>query len=148
MFDIRLTAEPVPDSDGAAVYGRIQIEDYTETFVASLVCWSPDQYEQQWRDACQRLLDGASGSALITSYVDPSVSEFLVWWPLYRDGPVVHVRNELVPYSQLARPFSIEDPWSSIRVRQILSDEGMEISEWDTQVESLRDFLKQSVQRR
>jgi hypothetical protein len=68
MFDIHLTDEVVPESDGNAVYGEIQIEDYTETFVASLVFWTPARYERHWREACQRLIRDGTESALISSY--------------------------------------------------------------------------------
>lgn len=141
MFDIHLTTEMVPESDGQAVYGRIQVEDFNETFIVSLVSWTRDEYESQWFRACQRLLEGAGESALVSSYVAPSESKFFMWWPLYREGEVVHVRNELVPYSQLETPFSAEAPWASVRKRKILTDEGLEISEWDTSVQSIQDFL-------
>jgi hypothetical protein len=143
MFEIRLTNEAVPDSEGQAVYGRIQIEDYTETFVASLVSWTPDEYESQWYRACQRLVEGALESALVSSYVTPPTSEFFMWWPLYREGEIVHVRNELVPYSQLNKPFSVEAPWTSVRERKIATDEGLEISEWNTSIQSIQKFLAQ-----
>jgi hypothetical protein len=140
-FDIYLTGEVVPESDGDAVYGRIHIQDYSETFVASLACWSPTQYEQHWREACQRLISGARESALISSYVEPPMSEFLTWWPLYREGEIIYVRNEILVYSQLSHPFSVESPWSAIRKRQILSDEGLEISEWTMGIRSIREYL-------
>ena len=142
MFDIYLTDEAVPESDGNAVYGHIRIEDYAETFIASLACWTPAQYEKHWREACQRLIDGRQDSAVICSYVESSLSEFLVWWPLYRDGQVVHVQNELLIYSQLSKPFSIEDPWSSIRERRIATDDGSAISEWDTSIQSIHELLE------
>ena len=142
MFDIYLTDEMVPESDGQAVYGKIQMEEYTETFTASLVCWTAADYERQWREACARLAAGKNESALITSYVRPPDSEFLVWWPLYREGEIVHVRNELVFYSQTQVPFSVVDPWRCIRKRRITTDEGLEISEWDTSLRSIRDFVE------
>jgi hypothetical protein len=37
MFKIYLTDEIVPDSEGKAVYGKIYIEDYSETFISSLI---------------------------------------------------------------------------------------------------------------
>jgi hypothetical protein len=144
MFDICLTDEAVPESEGHAVYGKIRIEEYTETFIASLVCWSPRQYERHWREACRRLVDTRQASALVSSYVESSMSEFLVWWLLYPDGQVVHVRNELLIYSQLSEAFSIDDPWSSIRERRFLTGGGSKISEWDTRVESIREFLRRA----
>jgi len=142
MFDIYLTGEVVPESDGHAVYGKIKVGDYAETFVSSLVCWTAADYQRQWLEACERLVGGESVSALIVSYVNPALSEFLVWWPLYRDGDVVHVQNELLIYEQVPTPFVVEDPWSSVRERLIANDDGMEISEWDTQIQSIRDFLR------
>jgi hypothetical protein len=142
MFDIYLTDETVPKSDGNAVYGKIQIEGYAETFVASLVGWTPAQYRQHWREACERVTCEGKESALISSYVEPSWSEFLMWWPLYPDGDVVYVRNELLIYAQQRVPFSIEEPWGSIRQRRTLNDEGLKISEWETTVPSIREFLR------
>ena len=142
MFDIYLTDEVVPESDGHAVYGKIQIEDYSETFVASMVGWTRAQYEQHWREACQRLIRDGKESALISSNEEPSWSEFLVWWPLYRDGDVVYVRNELMIYAQLTEHFSIGNPWASIRKRKIVNDEGLKISEWETTIQSIERYLE------
>jgi hypothetical protein len=141
MFDICLTDEVLPEPDSHAVYGTIQIEDYTETFAASLVRWTRAHYVRHWREACQRLIRGKE-SVLISSYEEPSWSEFLVWWPLYPDGDMVYVRNELLIYAQLTEQFSIENPWASIRERKLVSDEGLKISEWNTTIQSIRDFLE------
>jgi hypothetical protein len=141
MFDIYLTDDVVPESEGQPVYGKIQIEDYTETFVASLVSWTRAHYEQHWREACQRLIGDGKESALISSYQEPSWSEFLVWWPLYPDGDIVYVRNELLIYARQREPFSIEEPSCSVRQRTTVNDEGLKISEWETSARSIREFL-------
>jgi CdiI N-terminal domain len=98
-------------------------------------------YERQWQKACERIIAGEEKSALIVSHVSPPASEFLVWWPLYRDGEIVHVRNELLFYAMMNVPFSVQEPWNSIRDRRATNDEGLEISEWDTNLESLRQFV-------
>lgn len=142
MFDIYLTEEFVEESQHQAVYGKILLGDYTETFVASLVCWSPRNYEEHWRHALERLITGSDRSALIASYVEPGMSEFLTWWPLYQDlNRIVYVRNELLIYSQLIRPFSSELLWTFIRQRQTMTSEGLPISEWITDIESIRECL-------
>ena len=69
------------------------------------------------------------------------MSEFFMWWPLYREGEIVHVRNELVPYSQLTKPFAPNEPWASLKKRKIMMEEGLEISEWITTVEHIHQFL-------
>ena len=46
MFQIYLTEEPVPETDPGvtAVYGKIQIGEFSETFVTSLVSWDRREY--------------------------------------------------------------------------------------------------------
>jgi hypothetical protein len=141
MFDIYLTDEIVPESEGYAVYSNIRLGNSTETFVTSLVNWTREQYEQQWIKACRRMIGGSSQSALIASYVEPSMSEFLVWWPLYREGGIVHVQNCLLIYSELSNPFTIDDPWPFVQERQVLTGDGLEVSEWDIQIQDIREFL-------
>jgi hypothetical protein len=142
MFNIYLTDEFVPDSEGQAAYGKIHIEEYAETFITSFVHWTAADYERHWQEACERLIAGERESALIVSYVAPPTSELLVWWSLYRENDIVHARNEMMFYTQTKVPFSIEDPWSSVRERRILTDDGLEISEWDTNIRSIREFLE------
>ena len=141
MFDIYLTDEIVAESDGYAVYGRVHIGEYSETFVASLVNWSASRYESQWLEGCRRLLAGHSSSVLITSFVDPCESECVVRWPLYLEGETVHIRNELVRYSQLEDPFSVAEPWATIRQRKPLTEDGLEISEWSISIEAVQEYV-------
>jgi hypothetical protein len=141
MFDIYFTNERVPESDVEAGYGKIRIGNYVETFISSFVRWNGADYEHQWVDACERLISGQEQSALITSYVPPDSSDLLMWWPLYREGEVVHVRNELLFYSQTTVPFSVDSPWASIQERRKTNDEGLEISEWDISLACVHDFL-------
>ncbi len=152
MFDIVLTEELVtePASEGTTnaqgAYGNICIEGYQDTFIADLSYWSRAQYEQQWIAAAQRLLGNASHSVMITSFVPPPraahARDFLVWWPLYREGDVVYVQNQLLFFKQLSEPFSTSRPWDSVRPRQTVNAEGFEISEWRTTTESIREYLK------
>src|SRR5689334_3650690 len=149
MFDIFLTEELVtePASEGTtnteSVYGSICIEDYRDTFITDLSVWNRTQYEQQWIAAVQRLLANATHSVLITSYVPPPIQptpeDFLVWWPLYREGDVVYVQNQLLFFRQLPNPFFPGRPWDSVGPRQIVNAEGFEISEWTTTIESVRE---------
>jgi hypothetical protein len=144
MFEIFLTDELVPETDlgVAAVYGRIHVGQFSETFVTSLVSWDRRQYEQHWADSLGRLLSGADRSALITSFVTPQLSDHLVWWPLYREGDAVHVQNQLLFYDQLGAPFFPSSPWSSVGERNTVNAEGRRISEWQTDVNSIRAFLE------
>jgi hypothetical protein len=155
MFDIFLTEESAeePASEGRlhveAVYGKIRIGEFHETFIASLFFWSRTQYEHHWRTALERIVGGATQSALIASYVEPPATligeEFLVWWPLYREREVVYVQNHLLFFGQLSNPFSAERYWESVGERQTVTAEGAQISEWITSVQSIRDYLARKL---
>jgi len=82
--------------------------EFKENFVASLYPWNKADYEAQWRDAINAIFKG-SKSPLAVWYVAPEFSDNLEWWPMYRDGNVVHVQNHLLSYDQLTRPFSQEN---------------------------------------
>ncbi|SRR5579872_2699841 len=141
MFDVYLTEESVAETDSGvqAVYGKIRIGDFSETFTASMARWSTSQYELHWIAALQRILDGAGRSVLITSYVDPFPEGFLFCWPLYRGGETIHVQNRLLFFDQLLAPFDPNHPWDSIHARRTTNDEGQRISEWTTDVDSIRE---------
>jgi hypothetical protein len=150
-FDIYLTDEIVlHEDDQSAIetfpgvkdfHGRIQIGDYTETFMTCLVSWDRNLYRRHWILALRRLLEGGTKSALITSYVEPALADYLIWWPLYRAGTTVYVQNQMLFYNQLLKPFSSENPWESVPERRTLNDEGSRISEWTTDVSSVQECL-------
>jgi CdiI N-terminal domain len=143
MFEIILTDERVPETDSGvvALYGKICVGDYAETFITSLVSWNPNAYERHWVSALRRLLEGASKSALITSYVEPELADHLVWWPLYREGDTVYVQNHMLFYDQLEKPFSPRDPWQTVPQRRTVNGEGQRISEWVTDLSSVQKCL-------
>jgi hypothetical protein len=146
VFRILITDEPAPAiGEATAFYGKIVIDGFQETFAASLVFWTRDEYRRHWRKALERLISGADRSALITDYIEPpahpTVEDYLIWWPLYRDGGNVYVQNHILFFNQLSQPFSPERPWDSVRDRRVVNGDGRTISEWTTTVEDIRDFL-------
>jgi hypothetical protein len=147
MFKIIATDKLVPDSlnGRSAFYGRIVLDGFEETFAASLVSWSRDDYDRHWKKALEHLVAGADRSALITDYVEPpmhpNTEDYLVWWPLYRDGDNVYVQNQILFFKQLGKPFLPARPWDSVRDRQLINGDGQSISEWPTTVKDIRQFL-------
>jgi hypothetical protein len=143
VFDIFLTCQLVeePDRGFKAVYGQIQIGDFCETFVASLACWDQIQYAQHWASAVSRIMEGQERSALVTSFLEPSLSHHLVWWPMYRDRDVVYIQNQLLFFDQLAQPFSSKHLWDFVGERRQWSDDDQKISEWALPIQSMEAYL-------
>ena len=132
MFDISLTDEAVLESAVNAVYGKIVIGDYAETFIASLVCWSPEDYADHWARALRHIAEGHDCSALITNYVPPALGSYLVWWPIYRRESLVYIHNQMLFYERLKHRFEPSRPWDFVPPLRRTDGEGRRISEWKT----------------
>lgn len=144
MFNLQFTGRRVtPGFGAAAVYGQIQIGEFRETFISSVVSWTTEDYERQWRTGVRQIVEGAHLSALITSYVDPPSEAGLIWWPLYRLGQTVFVRNQFLPADDVVAAFSPMEPWTCVRPRMKVNADGDEISEWETDVDSLSRWLRE-----
>ena len=76
--------------------GAILLGSIEERFLVPLSYWQPIDYEKHWRDALQRILAGEKTSCLITSMYDPSLANFIVWWPMYRVGELIFVQNQIL----------------------------------------------------
>jgi hypothetical protein len=128
--------------DCAGTFGRIVIGDFTETFVVPLGFWGEADYRASWRRAFEVLEgDPRAVSCLMTSMTDPTTSNFLICWPLYREGEDVCVQNALVFLNEIEGPFDPGAPWGSLEPRRGMDDDGNRISERVTSMGSLREFF-------
>jgi hypothetical protein len=101
----------------------VRIGDFNETFIASLTDWTPEQYRRQWQEAAQRLVDGGLKSAFVTSFLSPNKSFYFVWWPCYRSGEAVYVRNQLRFYDQMPSPFVVDALYDYVADRKTVSED-------------------------
>jgi hypothetical protein len=143
-FSIKFTNEsllyPFEDVKTPAASGVLIMGDSKEGFVSSLYQWSKQQYETQWKQAVRILLEGNSKAALIIEYLSPDVASHIEWWAMYREGETVYLQNHLLFYGQLEKPFSIENPFESLRDRKTISQEGQQISEWSVSILDIEQF--------
>jgi hypothetical protein len=143
-FSIKFLNEPLlypfDDVNTPAASGVLIIGDSKEGFVSSLYQWSKQQYETQWKQAVRVLLDGNSKAALMVEYLRPDAASYLEWWAMYREGETVYLQNQLLFYDQLEKPFSIENPFESLRDRKTISQEGRQISEWSVSILDIEQF--------
>jgi hypothetical protein len=143
MFDIRLTTNALDEPGAAsALWGRIRIGSFTEDFIAYLCDWTPEHYRRQWLEAAQRLVNGESKSAFVTTFVSPKNGRHFEWWPCYRVGEIVYLQNQLRFYEQVASPFAVDSLYAYVSDRKTASDDdGTPISEWEVPLGWLRDFI-------
>jgi hypothetical protein len=143
-FDIRFTGalQYDPDSRTSSRRGQITIGEFTESFSSVLSYWNEASYLQHWCNAIARVVTTGRSSCLITSIADPSESEMLFWWPLYREGDRVYVQNGILLFAELTRPFDPANPYAVIPPRTMLNEEGQRVCEWVVSVCALESFVK------
>lgn len=131
-FCIEFIDDPITDLEPGeiAARGKISLGAHVERFVADLSFWNKDQYARQWASAIDSLIKGGDRSALITSMHDPSRSEFVEWWPMWKDGSDIIFRNQLLFLGNLAEPPDFENPGKHIGARRPKNEDGDQISEW------------------
>lgn len=142
-FSIRFLPERVTrlSRGEKAAFGAIQIGHFQERFIASLNYWSMADYKNHWREALERVVGSKKKSCLITSITDPKNTNFITWWPVYKDGRFLRFQNQLLFLEQLKSPFNPSDPYKHISSRRIINDEGQKISEWRVSVKAVKNYL-------
>jgi len=129
------------DYEPGLARGEITLHEFVEEFESSLALWNAERYERQWQEGIERLRHGAASSCLITSvWASPRDSDcdvFGVWWKLYRVGERVVVQNQLLLSSVFGREFDPDDPYRSIPERRSVNAEGVQVSEWTVEFDSI-----------
>ena len=77
----------------------------------------------------------------MTSMTDPGESNFLVCWPMYRAGEDVYIQQAPILLAETGEDFAPAAPWDHIGPRRATDDDGNQISDWVTSMDSLRKFF-------
>jgi contact-dependent growth inhibition (CDI) system CdiI-like immunity protein len=130
------------EGSSAEASGRIVIGEFTETFNVPLGFWGESDYHRSWLQAFEVLnANSHATSCLMTSMTDPGNSNFLICWPMYREGEDVYIQNAIIFLDEIAGAFDPTAPWRYVSPRQRIDEDGNKISEWTTSMESLREFF-------
>ncbi|MER5787095.1 hypothetical protein [Streptomyces sp. NPDC001980] len=125
----------------SAGVGRIIVADFTETFHMDLTFWDPEHYEKSWASALRRVDEAdLTTSCLVSSITDPRAANFVLCWPLYRVHGDIFVQNSLIILGDLDQDFDPERPWFSVGPREVVDEDGHNISEWRVDVAAVRRF--------
>ncbi|MET3497640.1 hypothetical protein [Variovorax boronicumulans] len=141
MFNIGFRGSPFIRDEENLLLGRLEGFGLHEDFWSPLDYWQEEQYEVQWRQGIQRVLDGKI-SALIVSMRDPELSNFIDWWLLYAFEDQVIFQNQMLFLQNLRAPFNTDDIYTSIRPYRRHNLEGEALSEWRVPKCALQDFMK------
>jgi hypothetical protein len=141
MFDIAfISSEPEIDDEGrVTLLGEITLGTDSERFLASLSVWTRKDYERQWKEAAQYLVDGGERTAFFTS-------AFGMWWQMWQDEGDIRVQEQLLHADRLAllpQPLDLtRTPYELIEDYQRITEDGEAISEWRLTVRDIERFLR------
>ena len=94
MFNLELMGPPEGEGERLYNWGRITLGHFQEDFQAPLYDWAPGDYEAQWVEAAERLVDGSPVVVFLTHMVHPT-APYHIGWPAWREGDVVHVQHSI-----------------------------------------------------
>jgi hypothetical protein len=138
-FDLTLE-ETAASSGEPMTTGTVRLGGLLERFEADLSYWTPDQYRASWRAAASILLEGGEKAAFVTSITDPATANFIFWWTAYRDGEKVHVQQQVLFMDRLQAPFDPSDLVRHVGPREVVDEDGNQISEWTVSIDDIRAF--------
>jgi hypothetical protein len=144
-FSIKLFDSTQEEKGELFQHGIITIGEFQEPFLSSLAFWAASDYSYHWREAVLRLLSGNNHSALITDMYDPSLSDCIEWWTMYRVKDMLYVQNSLLIFSEINKPFDLSNPFRYIPKRRKVTEEGRPVSEWSVPFNALEDFYYQEM---
>ena len=137
MFRIRFFTPAVLDENGWPHAGaEVLLGDARLIFLADLSYWDLRNYQNQWRAAITRLLQGALSTALISAYSGPGGKAHKMW-AMWRLDEHVYVQEHVVLAAELDAAFDPNDPYPHLGERVPTTENVLPIPEWRIEFEDL-----------
>lgn len=122
---------------------KISIGNFFEEMNIPLSYWNKEDYKRQWSKAIYDLLTEKKDTALITKMYNPEYANFLELWVLYLDNEIIHIQNIYLFLDELEKKFDEKDFYSLIHKRECVTEEGEKISEWDININDIKEFYEE-----
>lgn len=142
MFAIDFIRKPKIEYGELVCRGRITLGNFSEEFISPLAVWAEDEYRKQWHQAAERIMNGYMQSCFVTAMRKSPSDGTIFIWPAYHVGETVHIQHKLVMPDTVKGTFDPFDPYTQITERQILSEDGLAISEWKVSIKDIARFLE------
>lgn len=75
--------------------GEITIGNHKEGFMIPVDYWQIEDYENQWKEGLERIKNHDT-SCFVTRIGNPKEGLYAMFWPLYKVGNMVYVREHLL----------------------------------------------------
>lgn len=139
MFGIFAENTPTFIDEELVLPSRIIIDDFKESLYIPISYWSLEDYKKSWRKSIKEGLQKKNHAALAVSMHEPENTNFVFIWALYFIGNTAHIQNKVL-FIEEHPNFTIDSINDCIRPRETHNEDGMKISEWNTDIKSILDF--------
>jgi len=139
MFGIFPNGRLITENDDLVLPCLIIIDNFTESLHIPVSYWTIEDYKKSWMMSLKQGIESKGHSALAVSMYEPDFTNFIFTWVMYFDDDVIYVQNKILFLDECSEftPARIND---FISARETYSEDGMKISEWKTDLNSVLTF--------
>lgn len=139
MFGIYPEDKPLDIEGDFVLPVSIIIDEFSEMMNIPLSYWNIMDYKNSWRNSLEEGLESKKHATLAVSMYDPENSNFIFTWVLYFLDDEVFVQNNIL-FLDECPGFTPETINSFTEPRTTHNEDGMKISEWNTDLKSVLNF--------
>lgn len=141
MFGIFPEDKPVNNEGECFLPSSVIIGDFSEVINIPLSYWNIDNYKVSWLNSLKEGLINKKHAALVVSMYEPDNANFIFTWVLYFSGNDVFVQNKIL-FLDKCPGFNPEMINKFTDSRKTHNEDGVKISEWNTDLDSVINFYK------
>ncbi len=139
MFGIFPEDTPVTMEDEPVLPAEIIIDDFNEKLNIPISYWGLSDYKQSWLKSLESGLANKDHAVLAVSMYEPGKSNFIFVWVIYFEEKNAYLQNRIIFLDE--HPNFMPDKINEfIEPRTTHNEDGMKISEWNTDLDSVRYF--------
>ncbi|MDW8848443.1 hypothetical protein SD961_21585 [Erwinia sp. MMLR14_017] len=139
MFGIFPEDKPIEVDGEIVLPASIVIDEFSEVMNIPLSYWNISDYKYSWLSSLEEGLANKKHATLAVSMYEPDNANFIFTWVLYFSGDDVFVQNNILFLDECSG-FTPETINSFTEPRTTHNEDGMKISEWNTNLKNILDF--------
>ncbi|MGJ0190845.1 hypothetical protein ACR6A7_00675 [Pantoea sp. RRHST58] len=140
MFGIFPEGKPIKANGELVIPSSIIIGDFTERLHIPISYWSLKDYKMSWISSLTQGINNKKHSALAVTMYEPDFTNFIFVWVVYYHGDMAYIQNKII-FLDECQNFSPETINDFIGERETHNDDGVMVSEWTTDLNSVITFL-------
>lgn len=141
MFGIFTEKKSIINDGEPVLPASIVIDDFSELMYIPLSYWNISDYKINWLTSLEQGVRDRKHAVLVVSMYKPELTNFVFAWVLYFEGDLVFVQNNVI-FLDKCNGFSPDKVNDFIDARTTYDEDGMKISEWSTDIESVISFYE------